>query len=175
MFQAYCERGPDGKPDERRHCAQILPADVKQIDRERVSWLAAGKWMVYWCWIRSRGYICERPAKRSDGSGDSTAPISTAGGAVAQSTTTHTPCGSRLDDCTKRARRRADGIEGEINDTRSGFSKAIDTVALGGAAPGEPWLGSASFEHRAQSAIDFGRNLAKLSAEVRFRRAVPEA
>ncbi|KAH7721346.1 hypothetical protein AAVH_11202 [Aphelenchoides avenae] len=30
--RAYCQLGINGQPDRRRHCAQILPVDEKQID-----------------------------------------------------------------------------------------------------------------------------------------------
>ncbi|KAH7693658.1 hypothetical protein AAVH_39304, partial [Aphelenchoides avenae] len=80
--RAYCERGVNGKPDYRQHCAQILPADEKQIQIEgevRKGTQFAGKWTDYWFWIKSRGYICERPAMRSGVSEDNTAPTATFG------------------------------------------------------------------------------------------------
>ncbi|KAH7721345.1 hypothetical protein AAVH_11201, partial [Aphelenchoides avenae] len=70
--RAYCERGVDGKPDRLQHCALILPPHEKQFESERMKQYA-GKWSDYWCWMKVRSYICQRPAKRSGGSEDSTA------------------------------------------------------------------------------------------------------
>lgn len=76
------------------------------------------------------------------------------------------------DICKNRVQRRTDEIEREINReinaTRVGYSVVIEATALGGA--GKTWLGgSDSYAGLAQSAIDFGRNVAKLSAKVRSR------
>lgn len=69
-----------------------------------------------------------------------------------------------------RARERTDEIEREINATRTGFSGVLETMALSNASAGKPRLGgSASFGGLAQSAIDFGRSIARLSAEVSSR------
>ncbi|KAH7721343.1 hypothetical protein AAVH_11199, partial [Aphelenchoides avenae] len=110
--------------------------------------------------MKVRGYICERPAKRSDGSEDSTSP-----GVETQTSATTASCVA--EDCDSRARRRADEIELEISATRIGHSLVIETMALREAAAGQTWLGeeSATFADLAQAAIDFGRNIAKLSAE----------
>ncbi|KAH7710737.1 hypothetical protein AAVH_21998 [Aphelenchoides avenae] len=137
--QAYCERGPNGKPDRRRHCTQIIPADVKQIKGDEMK-PNAGKWIVYWCWMKVRGYICERPANGIDGPEDGTASTFTTVGVETQTSATPKSCGTRLDECTKRARRRADEIVREINDTRIGYSVVIEAMALGSRATYGPRL-----------------------------------
>lgn len=115
-----------------------------------------------------RAYICERPAKRSDGSDGNT---STSDEVETQTSATTTSCGVETttwpDVCASRARAKADEIESEINATKTANSQVIGTIALGDAAAGTTWLGgSASFANLAQSAIDFGRSIGKLCTEV---------
>ncbi|KAH7710733.1 hypothetical protein AAVH_21994 [Aphelenchoides avenae] len=139
--RAYCERGACGKPDRRQHCAQILPADEKQIDANLPKMRqAAGKWLDYWCWMKNRGYICERPARRPDGSEDGTfIPV----GMERQSYATTTFCGVRTTavpgTCEERVRGRTDEIELEINATRIGYNAVMETMAPGEAAVGKTW------------------------------------
>ncbi|KAH7721350.1 hypothetical protein AAVH_11206 [Aphelenchoides avenae] len=162
--RAYCERGVDGEPDQLQHCVLILPPDEKQVQiTDEGRNLSAGKWADYWCWMKVRGYICERPARRSDETEGSTLP-------GMETQTSAPPASCEADDCASRARERVSEIHREISATRIGYSVVIETIALGGAAAGTKWLGeSASFADLAQHAIDFGRNIARLSAEVRHR------
>lgn len=130
----------------------------------------AGKWSDYWCWMKVRSYICQRPAKRSGGSEDSTARTLTSIGVVTQPSATSMFCGVDRTTwppiCTSRAEAKTDEIEREIKSTQMGYSAVIDNIVLKSA--GTPWLGgSAAFADLAQSAIDFGRSFGKLSAEVR--------
>ncbi|KAH7707251.1 hypothetical protein AAVH_25510 [Aphelenchoides avenae] len=138
--RAYCERGVDGQADTRAHCAQILPADEKQIKGD-IFKLAAGKWTEYWCWMKIRAYICERPAERSDGSEDSTAPSITSGQVETSASATTASCIARIEACTSRARGRIDEIEREINAVRTGNREVIDKMALGGPDAGSTWIG----------------------------------
>ncbi|KAH7701543.1 hypothetical protein AAVH_31321 [Aphelenchoides avenae] len=135
--KAYCERGVDGKPDKGQHCAQIFPADEKQI---KIGGQFAGKWADYWCWMKMRGYICERPAKRSDGSED----ITSTGVDTPTSATTRS-CGvettTQSDSCSNRGRAKTIEIEREIKATITGKRYVIDTIELGDTAAGTTWLG----------------------------------
>ncbi|KAH7704324.1 hypothetical protein AAVH_28493 [Aphelenchoides avenae] len=159
--KAYCERGVDGEPDPLQHCALILPPEEKQMQiKGEDKNLTAGKWVDYWCWMKVRGYICERPAKRSDGSEDITV---TSGGVETEPSTTTATCGVN-DACYKRA----DEVVRGLNATRIGYSVVVETMALRDAAAGKTWLGgSAPLGDLAQTAIDFGRSIAKLSVEAR--------
>lgn len=118
--------------------------------------------------MKIRAYICERPAERSDGSEDSTAPSITSGQVETSASATTASCIARIEACTSRARGRIDEIEREINAVRTGNREVIDKMALGGPDAGSTWIGgSASIADLAQSAIDFGRSIEKLSTEVR--------
>lgn len=124
--------------------------------------LRAGKWITYWCWMKNRAYICERPASGPVGPEDSTFTSS-----EEQTQTSATTASCTVDD---ECYNRAGEIEQEINATKIGYRAVIATVALRNATAGKTWLGgSASFADLAQSAINFGRNFARLSAEVRPR------
>ncbi|KAH7704318.1 hypothetical protein AAVH_28487 [Aphelenchoides avenae] len=160
--KAYCQRGVGGKWDQLQHCALILPPEEKMMqirgDNDPGTRLVPGKWVDYWCWMKLRGYICERPAKRSDASEDS---MFTPGGEETESSPTTATCGVD-DDCYKRA----DEVVGGLNATRIGYTVVVETMALRDAAAGKTWLGgSAPFGDSAQTAIYFGRSIAKLSVE----------